>query len=492
MAAGRPLACNSQHGRAIERRKEMKSQAYKQLFEQRIRDMRRMVKCNLRWILRSASAVLLVVSPLVQSGEAQNVVTEWNQNAMQAIRTGNTHFTLHARVLAMLHASIFDAINGIDRRYSPVHVGWAAAPGASRRAAAIQAAYTVLVAMYPSQKAILDQELVHSLASITDDGDYQSSQSIARGRAWGEEVAQDILAWRSTDGLSDFVPFFGGTNPGQWRSLNSPPTSMPNPQLSAMVPFAMTSPAQFRTTGPPALTSAQYAADVQEVQLIGKSNSLIRTPEQTAIALFWTDPAVLHWNRIALTTLGDQELNLLETARLFADLNIAMADGMIANWDGKIAYNFWRPTTAIRLADTDGNPLTIADPTWAPLLSPPNFPEYSSNHAVISTAAAVVLAALLGDNHMFTHVSFSLGTSPRTHISFSTAAAEAVESRIYGGIHFRTGCTDGILQGFNIGQYVLTTVAQPDDRGPASQSHNHGAVTIRPDGELYVGAADTP
>ena len=267
---------------------------------------------------------------------------------------------------------------------------------------------------------------------------------------------------------------------------------MPNPQLSTMVPFAMTSPTQFRTAGPPALTSAQYATDVQEVRAIGKSNSSIRTPEQTAIALFWTDPAVLHWNRIALTALGDQELSLLETAHLFADLNIALADSMIANWDTKIAYNFWRPTTAIRLADTDGNPLTIADPTWTPLFSPPNFPEYSSNHAVVSTAAAVVLAAFLGDNHTFTHVSFSAGTSPRTHTSFSAAAAEAVESRIYGGIHFRSGCNDGILQGFNIGQYVLTTVAQRADRGPASRSHNHGPVTIRPDGELYVGADDAP
>lgn len=469
----------------------MKRQVYGQLIEERIPGKRRTVwTCHVRWLVRCAAGVLLVVSALVQPGRAQNVVTEWNQNAMQAIRTANTHFTLHARVLAMVHASIFDAINGIDRRYAPVHVDWAALPGASRRAAAIQAAYTVLVAMYPSQKAILEQQLDQSLASISDDGDYQSSQSIARGRAWGEEVAQDILAWRSTDGLSDSFPFLGGTNPGQWRSLNNPPTSMPNPQLATMVPFAMTLPTQFRTAGPPALTSAQYAADVEEVRVIGKSNSSSRTPEQTAIALFWTDPGVLHWNRIALTALGDQELNLLETARLFTDLNIALADGMIANWDTKIAYNFWRPTTAIRMADTDGNPLTIADPTWTPLFSPPNFPEYSSNHAVVSTAAAVVLAAFLGDNHTFTHVSLSVGTSPRTHTSFSAAATEAVESRIYGGIHFRSGCNDGILQGFNIGQYVLTTVAQLADRGPASRSHNHGTVTIRPDGELF--ADDAP
>lgn len=437
-------------------------------------------------------AVLLIIGGLTSTGKAQNVVTEWNQNAMQAIRTANTHFTLHGRVMAMVHAAMFDAVNGINRRYTPVHVDPAAPPGASRRAAAIQAAYTVLVAMYPSQKAVLDLELDQSLTSITDDGDYQSSQSIAQGRTWGEEVAQDILAWRSTDGLSNFFPFFGGTNPGQWRSLNNPPASMPNPQLSTMVPFAMTSPTQFRTAGPPALTSAQYAADVQEVQAIGKSNSLIRTSEQTAIALFWTDPGGLHWNRIALTALGDQELNLLETARLFANLNIALADGMIANWDTKIAYNFWRPTTAIRMADTDGNPLTIPDPTWAPLFSPPNFPEYSSNHAVISTAAAVVLAAFLGDNHTFTHVSFSAGTSPRTHTSFSAAAAEAVESRIYGGIHFRTGCTDGVLQGFNIGQYVLTTIAQPVNGLPPGRLHNHPAGVVRPDGELYVGADDTP
>ena len=439
-----------------------------------------------RWIMRFVCALLMIVGAMVHPNRAQNVVREWNQNAMQAIRTANTNFTLHARIMAMVHAAIFDSINGIDRRYTPVHVDWAAVPGASRRAAAVQAAYTVLVAMYPSQTAILDQQLDQSLASITDDGDYLSSESIARGRAWGERVAQDILAWRNTDGFSNFFPFFGGTNPGQWRSLNTPPTSMPNPQLSIMVPFAMTSPTQFRTAGPPTLTSSQYAADLQEVEAIGKSNSSIRTPDQTAIARFWTDPAVLHWNRIALTVIGEQELNLLETARLFADLNIALADGMIANWDTKIAYDFWRPTSAIRLADTDGNPLTMSDPTWAPLFSPPNFPEYSSNHAVISTAAAIVLAAFLGDNHTFTHISFSVGTSPRTHTSFSAAATEAVESRIFGGIHFRTGCNDGILQGFNIGQYVLENVAQRADGRIRGRSHNHASEAIQPDGELYV------
>jgi hypothetical protein len=444
-----------------------------------------------RRVIGCLCAVLLIVGGLTSTSNAQNVVTEWNQNAMQAIRTANTHFTLHARALATVHAAMFDAINGIDRRYTPVHMDWAAPPGASRRAAAIQAAYSVLLSMYPSQKPALDAKLDQSLASITADGNYLDGQSIARGRAWGQEVAQDISAWRSTDGLSNSVPPLpGGTSPGQWRSLTNTP--MPNPQLATMVPFAMTSPTQFRTAGPPALTSAQYAADVQEVQVIGSRNSSIRTPEQTAIALFWTDPAGLHWNRIALTVLSLQNLNLLETARLFADLNIALADGMIANWDTKIYYNFWRPITAIRLSDDDGNPLTIADPTWTSLLGAPNFPEYSSNHAVISTAAAVVLAGFLGDDHEFTHESLTQPGVLRTHDSFSAAAAEAVESRIYGGIHFRAGCNDGVLQGFNIGRYVLTTVAQGTNGQPAGRSHNYGAGMIRPYGGLYVGVDDTP
>ena len=470
----------------------MKRQAYTQLSEGSTPGKRRTVGAyQLRWIMRCAWAVLLVVSAMVQPGKAHNVVTEWNQNAMQTIRTGNTHFTLHTRVLAMVHAAMFDAINGINCRYTPVHVDCAAPRGASRRAAGIQAAYGVLVSMYPSQKPALDAKLDQSLASITDDGNYEDSQSIARGRAWGQEVAEDIVAWRSADGLSNSVPpFLGGTSPGQWRSLTN--TSMPNPQLATMVPFAMTSPIQFRTAGPPPLTSAQYAADVQEVQAIGSLNSSIRTPEQTSIGFFWTDPAGLHWNRIAQTVLSQQNLNLLETVRLFADLNVAMADGMIANWDTKIYYNFWRPVTAIRLADVDGNPLTIADPTWTSLLGAPNFPEYSSNHAVISTAAAVVLAGFLGDDNEFTHDSLTRPGVLRTHASFSAAAAEAVESRIYGGIHFRAGCSDGVLQGFNIGQYVLTTVAQRADRQPPGRPHNHATGTMRPEGELYVGADDAP
>jgi hypothetical protein len=462
----------------------MEKQAYMQIIEGSTPVKRRTVGAyHLRWIMRCAGAVLLAISAMVQPGRAQNVVTEWNQNAMQTILSGNTHFTLHARVLAMVHAAMFDAINGINCRYVPVHMECAAAAGASRRAAGIQAAYDVLVSMYPAQKPALDFKLDQSLASITDDGNYEDSQSVAGGRAWGHEVAQDILTWRSTDGLLNSVPpFLGGTNPGQWRSLTNIP--MPNPQLATMVPFSMTSPTQFRTAGPPALTSAQYAADVQEVQAIGSLNSSIRTPEQTAIAMFWTDPAGLHWNRIAHTVLSQQNLNLLETARLFANLNVALADGMIANWDTKIYYNFWRPISAIRLADADGNPLTIAEPTWTSRLGAPNFPEYSSNHAVISTAAAVVLAGFLGDDHEFIHDSLTQPGVWRTHASFSAAAAEAVESRIYGGIHFRAGCNDGVLQGFNIGQHVLTTVTQRAKGRPAGRSFKQGAGKIRPDGEL--------
>jgi hypothetical protein len=248
-------------------------------------------------------------------------------------------------------------------------------------------------------------------------------------------------------------------------------------QLAITTPFALVTPSQFRPAGPPALASDQYKADFNEVKTIGRATSSPRTPEQTEIARFWADSAPVHWNRIALAVAAEHHTTFSENARLFALLNIALGDAAIAAWDAKCAYNFWRPITAIRLAPLDGSDATIGDPTWTPLLNPtPAHQDYISNHSTVSGAAAAVLAAYFGDKNTFTSTSDNLPGVLRTHTSFSAAANEANDSRVFAGIHFRSACTNGRATGDQIGRYVMVNLARPLRRKRMGQiRHNHGA-----------------
>jgi hypothetical protein len=230
----------------------------------------------------------------------------------------------------------------------------------------------------------------------------------------------------------------------------------------------MTSGAQFRASGPPELTSSAYAQAHDEVRQLGAANSVTRTAEQTDIARFWADGAGTitppgHWNQIAQTVVQSKNLSLVDEARLFALLNIAEADAAILCWDTKYFTNFWRPITAIREADTDGNPGTVQVADWQPLLTTPNFPSYTSGHSTFSAAAGTVLAALNGsDNFTFTsQADASAAVGARSFTSFSQAVGEAADSRLYGGIHFRFDNADGLAAGLALGQYVLSSQLQP-------------------------------
>ena len=336
----------------------------------------------------SILATLLAVA-LCDSARA-DVVTDWNQRAQQALMTASLTALPSSRILAMVQVAVFDAVNGIERRFTPIHVYAAAPPGASRRAAAVQAAYAVLVTLFPSQKAALDAQREASLASIASGDAADNSPSIARGIEWGHRVAEDILLWRSTDGFTPPPPpFLGGTAVGQWRP--TPPGFLPGatPQFAYMTPWSLNYLSQFRPSGPPALTSEQYAADFTEVKTIGDKNSPTRSAEQTQIAVFWAGNAPFFWNRIATSVIGERHTTLSKNARLLALLNIAIADAYISCWEAKYTYVSWRPITAIRLASTDDNPATVEDPPWTPLLTTPNHPEYPSGHATVSGASFI-------------------------------------------------------------------------------------------------------
>jgi membrane-associated phospholipid phosphatase len=404
-------------------------------------------------------AIAVVFASLSIATARADEVTDWNQILFQAAHIANTNPLDMSRNAAVVQSSVFDAVNGISRRYTPIHVKLAAPWGASARAAAVQAAYANLVRLYPAQQSTLDAQRTASLAALVGKGhSHERQEAIDNGVHWGQEVADSIWAWRSTDGFTTALPpFLGGTNVGQWRP--TPPGFVPGfgAQYPNMTPWVIKTQSQFRPAGTPALTSAQYTKDFNETKSMGSLTSLTRTADQTLFSQFWNvSTASFYWNRIALFLLGkEHHTTLEENALILAAVDVAMADAAIACWEAKYHYVAWRPVTAIPLADTDGNPATNADPSWTPLLITPPFPEYPSGHSTVSGAAATVLAHYFGRNSSFMVDSDVMTGVVRSFPNFAAALAEIVNARVYGGIHFRTACNDGQATGTAVGEYVL-------------------------------------
>src|SRR4051812_43428373 len=368
-----------------------------------------------------------------------SVVVEWNQLTLDAIRQTGMNTPLASRALAITQAAVYDSVNAIDRSFEPYHAHVEASRGASLEAAAAQAAHDALSALFPARAGTFDAALAADLKGIPVG---RARQGIAVGR----DVARQILAWRSTDGSGATVPYTPGTDPGDWQP--TPPALLPAlaPQWPNVTPFALSAGSQFRPAAPPALDSAEYAAALNEVKDLGRADSTTRTADQTQIAFFWRDGAGTsyafgHWNTIAQGVSADRGLDLVAEARLFALLNVATADALISTWDAKYAYNLWRPVTAIRAADTDGNPDTELDAGWAPMLTTPNFSSYTSAHSTVSAAAAGVLTALFGPDYHFAVGSEGLPGVTRSFASFDAAATEAGRSRVYGGVHYQVDST---------------------------------------------------
>ena len=408
------------------------------------------------------ATLVLAVGVLMPSVTRADEVTDWNQILVSALTATSTSPQNAGRIAAITHAAVFDAVNGINPRYTPYFVTDEAPGGASRRAAAVQSAYAVLRTLLPAQAAGLERQRDASIAAIRSD---QHGQSVDRGIEWGQFVASALLTERSTDGFpAGGVADPGDLTIGKWRpEAGLPPAGLPavTPWLAVLRPFVMPTPDHFRPAGPPALDSAAYDSDFEEVKRVGRATGSSRTPEQTVIAFFWTDNTISHWNRIAVSVAQQRRTTLVENARLFALLNLAMADAGIAVWDAKFLYRFWRPFSAIPLAELDGNPSTEADPSWTSLVLTPNHQEYPSGHGGLSGAAARVLGSIFGDRTTFTHRTDTAPFAPRTHRSFAGAADEANNSRVYGGIHFRTAVRDGRIIGDNVGRLAMETLLRP-------------------------------
>ncbi len=390
---------------------------------------------------------------------AADEISDWNQMLLQAMLSSPvTPAPLTMRPAAIVEAAVFDAVNGIDRRYVPIYVPPAAPSGASARAAAVQAAYTALVDLYPNQKAKFDRQLMVSLAAITD-----TTDAVKQGLVWGQTVAQQILAWRSQDGFSDTVAaYLGGTQPGQWRPTPPAMAAGLAPQLATTAPWVIRSPSQFRTAGSPALTSDQYLADYNETKNMGSSTNSGRTGDQTLFASFWqagNPPDYL--DPVVLSLAAQHHFSMVQTVRLLALVNLAMADAIIGCWDAKYTYSSWRPITAIQLAAMDGNDNTTGDSAWTPLITTPAFPEYPSAHSCVSGAAMEILSQTFGQETSFSVGSTAMPGVTRKFTNFSAALEEIKNARVFGGIHFRTACVDGTALGISVGDYVMAKVLLP-------------------------------
>ena len=409
----------------------------------------------------TGASIAAAAEPSVVNGaHAVNPVIEWNRTLLVILRTaGAQPSTIHStRSFAILHASIFDAVNNIDGTYSPYLVRLSNVSRlASQPAAADQAAHDVLVALYPAFQTTLDAELQQDLAQIPEGQDKTDGVTV------GQTVAAQILAFRSTDGANITPPpFVPGNQPGDYQF--TPPNFVPADftQWPQVTPFAIARADEFRPGPPPQLTSDEYTKVFNEVQSLGFITSTTRTPKQSLIGTFWNGNIQDFWNEIAQTAALGHHLGLAHSARLFALLNISLADSTIALFEAKYNYRFWRPVTAIELAADDGNPNTNPNPNWLPLTTKtaPD-PSYPGAHSTISFAGAEVLKFYFGDQFTFDVASESLAGAKRHFTSFSAAAQEAGLSRIYAGQHFRTDHIAGKALGQKVAESITETILLP-------------------------------
>jgi hypothetical protein len=383
-----------------------------------------------------------------------NQVIVWNRILLAILRTpGAQPATIHpTRSLAMMHLAIADAIAVITRRFVPYHFRALASPHASRAAAAAQAAHDVLVSLYPAMQSSLDADLASSLMMV------RNGAGKTAGIAIGARAARAILQLRADDGATAVPPTFVPGNAAGDYQLTPPAFAQPVfTHWPAVVPFVLRRSGQFRPGPPPALSSQKYLGALAEVKSLGEPNSLTRSPDQTQIGQFWSAPIQNYWNEIAQTTSLAHGDSIVEDARLFALLNTSFADDVIAFYDAKYTYRFWRPVTAI---NRDGLP---ADANWSPLVTTPPDPSYPGAHSVISFDGARILEHEFGDRFEFDVTSVALPGVVRRFSRFGAAAEEAGLSRIYAGDHFRFDHTFGLRLGRRVARYVTDHVLQ---RGP--------------------------
>jgi hypothetical protein len=399
-----------------------------------------------------------------------NAVIDWNAIAIQAISAAvPPHLGPPGFLdIATVQAAVYDAVEAIDGRYKPYHFVMPGACG-SMAAAAAKAAHDILVNRFPEQTSSLDAAY----------DSYLANNEISKGDPGvlvGQLAAADIIAFRANDGSFPNPgppPFYGGTNPGEWRPTKSylpgaPPSFAPMeaPWAADVTPFTLTSPSQFRAGPPPSLTSDLYTRSYDEAKAFGSLSNSARTAEQTDLAYFWAANYLVVWHHALRDIASEHATAIGKSARLFALADLAMADAGITAWNTKRHYVSWRPITAIQEGDTDGNPGTDRDPIWQPLINTPNYPEYTSGANNVTGAVTRMLNLFFRRDHM----TFSVTTNnalaiqkTRTYYRFSDAADDVENGRIYEGIHFRFSDITGRMQGMSVAEWTFTHFLRPVD-----------------------------
>jgi len=402
-------------------------------------------------------AAFLALATIPPSAQG-DVITDWNEIALSTLAAvQEARVPPATRVLAMVHVAMYDAANSADHRYSPYVIHDCAPRGTSPEVSAVLAAYTVLLGLYPEQKVGLDAALRASLDNISE------SRGKDLGTIWGTSVGNRILELRSHDGSNVTTAYNQTPVPGVWRP--TPPDFTPAVFVSwsHVLPFTIENGSQFRAAPPPSIYRQRFRHDLEEVKSLGAADSITRTPDQTEIAIFWVENSFITWNHIAQVVAKGRN-DLLQNARLFALLNFAEADGAITAFDSKYTYNFWRPVTAIQEGLDNRRRSIPPDPSWMPLRQTPAHPDYTSQHAVLGSAAATVLAFFFeNDNIPFSVTTSSLPGVSRSFESFSEAAKENGEARIYVGFHFRTAVQMGLHQGRELAGWICDDFLVEDD-----------------------------
>jgi hypothetical protein len=400
------------------------------------------------WML----SALLLMAPITAA--AGNVIIDWDEKAIGVLQTGTTPPPPSAfRTMAILHVAMFDAVNSIGPHYQPYKIRLAATPDTSKEAAAAAAAGAVLVKLVPDAAADVQSTLMTYLATLPD------GEAKSKGVQLGQEVARRILEIREKDGASA---------PDAYRPKTKPGVYIPTPitvgsQFPNVTPFAMTSPSQFRPKPPPSLKSEQWARDYNEIKDLGEKNSTRRTARQTEDARFWLLVGPRSTYPLPRQVAVASNMSVLDSARFMALVSIATIDAMIAVFDAKYKYEFWRPITAIRNGDIDGNPATERVATWQPIDVTPMHPEYPCAHCITSSAVAAAIEAVLGTEEI-PEVALTSPFAPAVTHRFTDLHAyteEVANARIYAGFHYRSSTIIGREMGQKIGEWVVKSVMQP-------------------------------
>jgi hypothetical protein len=418
------------------------------------------------WFACCAAVLLIIVTagtaaaatpPSPASAGDPAVISDWNAIAVTTLAGDTTKQPVEDILyMGFVQAAVYNAVVGVDGRYAPYRFHARAPRGASAQAAAVAAAHQVLVTYVPSAQAILDADYAASLAQIPD------GMAKTQGIAFGARAADHLIRQRARDGRNADIQFTQPPAPGVWRP--TPPLFLPMsaPWLAFVTPLLVHSATQFAPTPPPALTSARYTRDFNEVKALGSLNSTQRTADQTATALFFSGSPLVQYNAALRDQVSVRHLDIADAARMFAAVDMSVADAIITVWHAKYIYGFWRPITAINLADTGGNPATSPDPNWVPLVATPNYPEYPSGYNAFTSTVSHSVENVFGTRHLqMTLISTAVPGAQRFYDSGGALRQDVVNARIWLGFHFRTADTASRKIGRQVAAWTIDHYFQP-------------------------------